>query len=54
MSIFGKLEHFLIEQGRAKVDRDAQEELVVAQKADLVKISDPTTGLIRKLDMIKR
>ena len=28
MSIFGKLEHFLTEQGRTKVNRDAQEELV--------------------------
>ena len=54
MSIFGKLEHFLVEQGRAKVNRDAQGELLAAQKADLLLLADPTTGLIRKLDMIKR
>ena len=54
MSIFGKLEHLLTEQGRAHINREAQEELSSAQKEDLAKISDPSTGLLRKLEMIKR
>ena len=54
MAIFGRLESFFVEQGRAKVNRDASGELAAAQKADLLLLSDPTTGLIRKLDMIKR
>lgn len=53
-SVFGKFEQLLIEQGRAQVQREDKEELLKSQKEDLNWINEPATGMLHKLELIKR
>ena len=53
-SVFGKFEQLIVEQGRACVDRENKDELLKRQHDDLKAINEPATGMLRKLEEIKR
>ena len=53
-AVFGKFEEVIIQQGRANVQRDQQELLLEHQREDIQAISEPATGMLRKLEQIKR
>ena len=53
-SVFGKFEQLLLEQGRAQVMRESQEELIKCQVQDIKSIQEPATGMLHKLALIKK